>query len=71
MIAIAGSRPRCSAINSAIGDGNTPRRPIAQHNVLATNQAGRDMVNPDHVGAVDCDRVASPYPEPPLGLGLW
>lgn len=60
MVVVAGGRPRSRAVNLVVGDGNTVRGTVAEDNVLATDQGGLDVVDPNEVGAVQRDSITSP-----------
>lgn len=60
MVSIALSRLRTRAVNLAVGDCDISGRISSQNNVLTTNARGLDVVDPDHVGAIDGNTIASP-----------
>lgn len=61
MVAVAGGRPRGATVNVAVGDGDAATGLGAQHNVLAADERGGDMVDPHHINVVQRDGVASPH----------
>jgi hypothetical protein len=60
MVAVTCRRPARGAVDLAVGDGNAVRGGVAEDDVLARDQVGGDVVDPDEVGAVDGDGVAAP-----------
>ncbi len=60
VVAVAGSRPRGGTVNLAVGDGDTAGSIVAEDNVLTGNQVGGNVINPDHVGAVNGDGITTP-----------
>lgn len=49
VVAIAGGGPGGGAVDLVVGDGNTAGRTLTKDNVLAGNQVGGTVVDPDHV----------------------
>ena len=49
VVAVAGSGPGGGAVDLVVGDGDTTGSLLAEDNVLAGNQVGGDVVDPDHV----------------------
>jgi hypothetical protein len=60
MMAITRRRPARGTIDLAVGNGDAVRGRVAEHNVLACDEVGGDVVDPDEVCAVDGDGVAAP-----------
>ncbi len=60
MVGVARRRPRSLAVELAVGDGNTPASVAAQNKVLAPDEGGGNMVDPDHVGVVQGDGISTP-----------
>lgn len=60
VVAVASGTPRGRAVNLRVGDGDAVRGALAQDDVLAADEGGLDVVDPDHVGAVQGDGVATP-----------
>ena len=60
MVGVAGGRPRALAVELAVGDGDSSAGIVAQDKVLAADEGGGDVVDPDHVGVVQGDGVAAP-----------
>lgn len=60
MVSVAGSRPIGAAVNQGIGDRDAVISLGTQNNVLATNACSSDVINPDQVGIVEGDGIATP-----------
>jgi hypothetical protein len=50
MVAVAGSRPGRSTVDLVVGDADTAGSAVTEHDVLAGNEVGGDVIDPDHVG---------------------
>lgn len=57
---IASRRPGGSTVDLVVGDGNTVGRRVSEDDVLAGDQVGGDVVDPDKVGTVNGDSITSP-----------
>lgn len=55
VMAVAGGRPGGGTVDLAVGDCHAVGGAVAEDEVLAADEVGGDMVDPDHVGAVKCD----------------
>lgn len=60
VVAIAGSRPGGGTVDLVVGDGNATGSAVTENNVLAGDEVGGDVINPDHVGAVNGDGITTP-----------
>ncbi|KAF7545500.1 hypothetical protein G7046_g9552 [Stylonectria norvegica] len=60
MVSIAGRRPRRGTVDLAVGDGDTLARVVAQDDVLAADERGGNVIDPDHVDVVEGDGIAAP-----------
>lgn len=60
VVTVAGGGPGGRAVNLVVGDGDTVRGAVAENNVLAADQGGLDVVDPDKVGAVESDGITAP-----------
>ena len=60
MVAVAGGGPRGDAVNLVVGDGDAVAGLVAEDDVLAADERGGDVVDPDHVDVVEGDGVAAP-----------
>lgn len=52
MVTVASRRPRGSAINLVVRDGYSVTGAIAKNNMLAADQRGSDVVDPDEVSVI-------------------
>jgi hypothetical protein len=60
VVGVAGSGPGGGTVDLVVGDGNTAGSAVAEDNVLAGDEVGGDVVNPDHVGTVNGDGITTP-----------
>ena len=60
VVAVAGSRPGGGTVDLVVGDGDLAGSSVTEDNVLTGDQVSGDVVNPDHVGAVDGDGITTP-----------
>ena len=60
VVAVTGGGVVAGAVDEAVGDGHALGGVGTKDNVLATDAGGGDVVNPDHVGAVDGDGITTP-----------
>lgn len=59
-MAIASSRPGGRTVKLAVGNRHPVGRLVAQDKVLAADERGLDVVDPDEVGAVQSDGITTP-----------
>jgi hypothetical protein len=60
VVVVAGCRPAGVTINLRVGDGDTVGGTIAKDNVLAADEGGLDVVNPNEVAAVEGNSITTP-----------
>lgn len=60
VVSVTGGGVGAGTIDVAVGDSDTLGGLGAEHNVLARDTGGGDVVDPDHVGVVDGDGVTAP-----------
>lgn len=60
MVTVASSRPRGGTVDLVVGDGHSVAGTVAKNNVLTTNQGGSDVVDPDEVGVIQGNSIATP-----------
>ena len=60
VVAVAGSRPGGGTVDLVVGDGDAAGSLVTEDNVLAGNKVGGDVVDPDHIGAVNGDGITTP-----------
>lgn len=60
VVGVAAGGPVGGAVDLAVGDGDTVGGAVAEDNVLAADERGGDMVDPDVVGVVEGDGISSP-----------
>jgi hypothetical protein len=53
-------RPAASSVDVAVGDGDAAGGVVTKDDVLATNTGDGDVVNPDEIGPVEGDSIATP-----------
>jgi hypothetical protein len=58
---IACGGPSSGSVDLAVGYGNAVGGAVTEDNVLTGNEVGRNVVNPDHVAAIDGDSITTPY----------
>lgn len=60
MVTVASGGPGGLAVKLAVGDGDAPAGVAAENQVLAADERGGDVVDPDQIGVVQGDGVAAP-----------
>lgn len=60
VVSVAGGGVVAGTVDEAVGDSDTLGGLGAEHDVLARDTGGGDVIDPDHVGVVDGDGVTAP-----------
>lgn len=60
VVTIASSRPRGSTVDLVVGDGHSVAGTVAENNVLTADQGSSDVVDPDEVGVIQGNSIATP-----------
>lgn len=60
VVGVAAGGPGAGAVNLGVGDGDTVAGLVAEDNVLATDERGSDVVDPDQVSVVEGDGITAP-----------